>query len=333
MQINCNDEAVLKIIGRLTIEFPELDLQNQLKVKGIVEQVLYEYEVVTKETSLVASDLEGKIQLYIACRRLEGLSEKTLANYQLQLFKFASFLHKPVASITAMDIRVFLAKCCSHKKASSTNATISILKKFFSWMQDEECIIKNPMNKIKQTKTEKRVRKALNDEEVEMLRDGCQTLRDIVLVEFLLATGCRVSEVVGIDRSHINWNEMSLNVIGKGNKERTVYFNTKTKRLLKKYIASREDSNEALFVTSKRPHGRLGVRAIQRDIARIAANGGLEKKVYPHLLRHCFGTKKLNSGMDLSVLQRIMGHSSPQTTLIYAEISTENVRHEYRKSS
>ncbi len=324
------DEVVIKMVGKLSLEFPEI---NQLKVRELLEEVLYKYDVKPTETALVVSDIEDKIGIYLASKKLDGLSPKTLKNYQYNLMIFANYLRKPLATINAMDLRMYLAQRCKGLKPSSVNGQISILKSFFGWLANEEYIPKNPTTKLKQTKEPKRVRHAMTEEEIELLRQACKTDREKALIEFLISTGCRLSEVVGVNKDNINWYEMSLFVIGKGNKERKVYFNTKAKILLKKYLDSRKDNNEALFVTSKKPHTRLGGRSIQREIQKIAHRAGMDKSIYPHLFRHSFATHKLNSGMSLPVIQHLMGHENPSTTQIYAELSEENVMHEYKKIS
>ncbi|MDS1004954.1 tyrosine-type recombinase/integrase [Clostridium sporogenes] len=324
------EEVVIKLVGKLSLEIPDID---QLKVRNIVEEVLYKYSILPEETGLVSSDIEEKLTIYLASKKLDGLSRKTLKNYEYNLLIFASHLRKPLATINTMDLRMFLAVRCKNLKQTSVNGQISILKSFFGWLHDEEYIPKNPAKKLKQTKEPKRVRHALNQEELELLRQACKTNREKALLEFLISTGCRLSEVVGIDKSDIDWNEMSLHVIGKGNKERKVYFDVKTKILLKKYLAIRDDITPALFVASKGTHARLGGRSIQREIKKIAKRVGTEKPIYPHLFRHSFATGKINSGMPLPVLQHIMGHENPSTTQIYAELSEENIRHEYKKIS
>ncbi|HDK7138915.1 TPA: tyrosine-type recombinase/integrase [Clostridium botulinum] len=324
------EEVVIKLVGKLSLEFPEID---QLKVRTIAEEVLYKYRVLPEETALVSSDIEEKLQIYLASKKLDGLSIKTLKNYEYNLLIFADHLRKPLAAINTMDLRMFLAVRCKNMKQTSMNGQISILKSFFGWLVDEEYIPKNPAKKLKQTKEPKRLRRALSEEEVELLRQAAKTDREKALVEFLVSTGCRLSEVVGVDKLDIDWNEMSLFVIGKGNKERKVYFNVKTKICLKKYLNKRKDNNEALFVTSKRPHARLGGRSIQREIKKIAKRTGLEKSIHPHLFRHSYATHNLNSGMPMPILQQLMGHESPATTQIYAELSQENIKHEYKKIS
>ncbi|MGO5074337.1 site-specific tyrosine recombinase/integron integrase [Clostridium sporogenes] len=324
------EEVVIKLVGKLSLEIPDID---QLKVRNIVEEVLYRYSILPEETGLVSSDIEEKLQIYLASKKLDGLSKKTLKNYEYNLLIFADHLRKPLATINTMDLRMFLAVRCKNMKQTSMNGQISILKSFFGWLADEEYIPKNPAKKLKQTKEPKRLRHAMTEEEIELLRQACKTDREKALVEFLISTGCRLSEVVGVDKGDINWHEMSLNVVGKGDKERKVYFSTKAKILLKKYLLTREDNNEALFVTSKRPHARLGGRSVQREIKKIADRAGINKSIYPHLFRHSFATHKLNAGMPMSIIQHLMGHENPSTTQIYAELSQENIRHEYKKIS
>ncbi|AUN10662.1 site-specific tyrosine recombinase/integron integrase [Clostridium botulinum] len=324
------EEVVIKLVGKLSLEFPDID---QLKARTIIEEVLYKYRVLPEETALVSSDIDERLQIYLASKKLDGLSKKTLKNYEYNLLIFASHLRKPLAIINTMDLRMFLAVRCKNMKPSSMNGQISILKSFFGWLATEEYIPKNPAAKLKQTKEPKRVRKPLTKEEIELLREACETDRQKALVEFTISTGCRLSEIVEVNKDDINWHEMSLFVVGKGDKERKVYFNTKAKILLKKYLLTREDGNPALFVTSKRPYNRLGGRSIQREFKKIANIAGLEKSIHPHLFRHSFATYKINSGMPMPIIQHLMGHESPSTTQIYAQLSEETVKYEYKKIS
>ncbi|MEW9093965.1 MAG: site-specific tyrosine recombinase/integron integrase [Clostridiaceae bacterium] len=330
MYSTSKNEVVIKLVGKLSLEFPEID---QLRVRAITEEVLYKYDVLPQETALVTSDIEEKIQIYLASKRLDGLSPETLKNYNYNLMIFASHLRKPLSTINAMDLRMYLAVRGKNLKASSLNGQISILKSFFSWLHEEEYIPRNPASKLKQTKEPKRLRNPLSEEEIELLRQACDSDREKALFEFIYSTGCRLSEVVGVDKSDINWHEKTLRVIGKGNKEREVCFSTKAKILLKKYLKTRKDGNEALFVASKYPHNRLGGRSIEREVAKIAQRAGIDKPVFPHLFRHSFATHKLNSGMPLHIVQHLLGHETPSTTQIYAQTCKEYVIHEYRKTS
>ena len=326
-----NNEIIIRLVGKLTLEFPEI---NQLKVRQIAEEVLYKYDIVPQETGLTTSnDTEEKLHIYLVVKKLDGLSIRTLKNYNQELLKFANYLRKPLGSVTTMDLRMYLAQRCINLKPSTTNTQNYILKSFFSWLREEEYIPQNPMLKIKATKEPGRLRHALTVDEVEVLRQKCKNIREKALLEFTYSSGCRLSEIVDINKEDIDWHNKTLKVIGKGNKERVVCFNTKSKYLLKEYILSRADDKPALFVASKGPHSRLGGRSIEREIKNIAIRADLGKSIYPHLLRHSIATHLLAAGMALHNVQALLGHSDPKTTQIYAETSIENVVYEYKRIS
>ena len=325
-----NDEVIIRMVGKLTLEFPDID---QLKVREIIEESLYKYDVVPVETGLVVSDVEDRLMIYLAVKKLDGLAKTTLKNYKDNILKFSNVLIKPIATVTTMDLRMYLANRCKNMKPTSTNEQIFILKSFFGWLYTEEYIPKNPTTKLKPTKTPSRLREALSTEEIEILRQKCNSIREKTLFEFTYSTGCRLTEIVSINKEDIDWNNKMLKVVGKGNKERVVCFNTKAKYLLKEYLLTRSDNNCALFVTSKYPINRLGGRSIEREIKNIADRANLGKAIYPHLLRHSIATHLLAGGMALHNVQQLLGHSDPKTTQIYAETSIENVVYEYKRIS
>lgn len=325
------EELIIKTIGKLSLMYPEID---QLKVRDMLYEVINNYEITSRETSLVASDIPDRATMYLAVKKLDGLSKKTLYNYKLHLERFASAVVKPLSMITTNDIRVFLAMLSNSKnlKQTSISTEISILKSFFGWLTNEEIIPKNPTAKIKQPKKEKRLRKSLTQEELEMLRDSCITSRQRAILEFLFSTGCRLEEMVNVNVEDIKWDKGEINVIGKGNKERTVYLNAKAKLYLRKYLKEREKiESPALFVASRYPHKRMGGRSIEREINKINQIAGFEKSVYPHLIRHTTATLALKAGMTLTSIQHLLGHEDPGTTQIYAETNSEDVKHEYNK--
>lgn len=328
--MNCNEEFVVKAIGKLTLEF-NFDWEQQRKINEILHLSLYEYEVFTREKGLVASDLEEKIMLYLQVKKLEHYSESTLRNYFYILRRFEGFMKKPVATISKNDIRFFLANCYPNHKASSVNSVIFCLKAFFQWLADEEMIPKNPARLIKETKLPKRLRKSLTAHEIERLRVACKDTRDRALLEFLFATGCRVAEVVNVNISDLNFNNNSLIVIGKGDKQRTVYFSDKTKLYLENYLNERKDNNPALFIAERKPFNRVGPRGIEGIIAKIGIRAKFTKDIYPHLLRHSMATLGLRAGADISTIQHLLGHTSPATTETYAEQSDINLQHEYNQ--
>jgi integrase/recombinase XerD len=302
-------------------------------IREAVEDVLYDYDLTPAQRALVVQDdMADKILLYLASRKIDGLSERTLEGYQRYLGKFALVMRMNVEDITTMDIRRYLAYYAQTGVKKTTISTISnVLRGFFKWLEDEEYIIKSPVRKIKPIKIAKRLRKGLTHEELEILRDACNTYRQRALLEFFYATGCRLEEVENINKADIDWQRLKLAVIGKGDKERIVYLNAKAKIHLQKYLMTRLDDSEALFVTSKRPIKRLGRRSIERDFKKIEEQSKLGKSIYPHLIRHTMATHLLNSGADLGIVQAILGHEDASTTQIYAQLSTSNIEHEYRK--
>jgi len=327
------DEATIRIIGKLDLAYG--DIFDQRKVRMIVEEVLYDYELVPMSKELALLDnMNDKIMLYLATKKLDGLSIRTLESYSRHLNRFSNHIRKNVEDITAMDVRLHLA---NYAKTGVKNSTLStetdILRGFFRWLEDEEYILKSPMRKIKTPKVEKRTRQALTKEEFEILRGGAKTLRQKALLELLYSTGCRLEEVENMIKADIDWQRLQMNVIGKGNKERTVYINATAQVHLRKYIMSRTDECDSLFATERQPIRKMGRRAIQREINKIMEQSGLNKNVFPHLIRHTFSTHMINAGMSLNVLQEILGHDSPETTLIYANVSNKTIEHEYRKYS
>lgn len=328
--MNCNEEFVVKAIGKLTLEF-NFDWQQQRKINEILHLALYEYDVLSKETTLMTSDLEEKIMLYLQVKKLEHYSDSTLKNYFYVLRRFENFLKKPVATISKNDIRFFLANCYADNKASTVNTIIFCLKGFFQWLTDEEFIPKNPARLIKATKIPKRLRHSLTVKELEQLRLACNTERERALLEFLFATGCRIGEVVKTNISDLDLNNNSLKVIGKGDKQRIVYYNDKTKLYLENYLKTRKDNNPALFISERFPFDRMGIRGLECIISKVGVRAKLTKDIYPHLIRHTMATLGLRAGADISTIQHLLGHTSPATTETYAEQSCENLRHEYNQ--
>lgn len=208
---------------------------------------------------------------------------------------------------------------------------LSVLKSFFSWLTNEEIIERDPTRKIKPPKKEKLLPKALTIEELELLREFCTNRRERAILEVLYATGGRLSEIQALNIKDIDEQDMSARVIGKGNKEREVYFSFKSMFHLRKYIAERIDNNPALFVTEVKPHNRLSKRGIQREISKIAERAEIKKNCSPHTLRHSFATLTLNNGADIMAIQALLGHSSPATTQIYAHITDNRKKEQYRR--
>lgn len=325
-----HEQIITKVLDRAS-EFLQDSLVQQLRV--ILYEELYACKIEPACTAIaVLDDMPEKIKLFLASKRLDGMSINTVRNYHYLLKRFSDTMRKDVSQVTSMDIRMYLAHIARRGLKNNTLATnISTLKSFFNFLEGEEFIIKSPLRVIKTTKVEKRVRKALSREELEMLRDACKTLREKALVEIFYSTGCRLDEIQKLDKGEVNWASGSMMVIGKGNKEREVYLNARAMFHLKKYLNSRTDSNPALFVCGKRPYNRLGRRSIEIEFSEIGKRAEIQKSVYPHLVRHTTATNMLQGGASLTEVQNLLGHDSPATTQIYAHLSTEAVKQSHSK--
>lgn len=319
------EEIIIKILTRASA-FLNSEQVNQLRMA--LEEELYHCTITTECTALIVSgNFPSRAALFLACKKLDGYSQHTIDNYKRILQHFYSVISKDVEQITTMDIRMYLALRTKDNLKRSTIATITGgLKSFFSWLTDEEYISKNPMKKIKNMKKEKRLRKALTREELELLREACQTQRDKAMLEVFYSTGCRLAEILNLNKSDINWTSGSVRVIGKGDKERIVFLNARSALHLKMYLNSRNDSNPALFVSTRQPHERLSRRGIERVFSSLGKRAGINKPVYPHILRHTTATNMINNGASLMEVQLYLGHDSPDTTQIYAEMDAQAIQ-------
>ena len=288
--------------------------------------ILKDYSI-TKESDEQRSDLNRRIKYYLGAKRIDGLSDKTLGNYRCNLEMFAARVNKSAAKVTTDDIRGYISYLdeTRHLKDTSLQTHINILRAFFGWLHTEERIKKNPMSKIKSLKLDKKgARQALTVEELERLRDACKTYREKALIEFLVSTGCRLSEVAQLRAADLNLADRSVQVTGKGDKDRVVYFSVRARLMVQEYIVQLK-GGDGLFVSNKSPYEPLKPRAIQRIVRSLSERAGLEGRVHPHLLRHTFATHALNGGMDVTVIQRLLGHEDIATTQIYAELNEEGV--------
>lgn len=300
------------------------------EIRSRVSEIVSNFDIrmINREES--HPDLKEKIDLFLAGKQLEGLSNITLGGYKIHLRIFENEVKKKVEDITTNDIRHYLSQY-SHQKRSTQSGKLSVLKSFFGWLTSEEILQRDPTSKIKPPKKEKRLPKALSIEELELLRETCQSTRQRTLLEALYATGCRLDEVYKLNREDIDHQTMSCRVIGKGDKEREVYLSFKAMYHLKKYLLSRTDDEPALIITERRPYRRLSHRGIQREIRLLAENAGMKKKISPHTLRHTFATLTLNNGAEIAAVQELLGHENPATTMIYTSLSAERKREQHKK--
>jgi integrase/recombinase XerD len=325
--MNLIEQILSDLVSALKDLYPNIEVES---TKNKLSTVLSEYYFQRVELGEVHPDLEDKIQLFISAKKLEGLSSITLDNYLMELSIFVDIVKKKAEDIATADVRMYLSQDGS-LKMSTIRKKLSVLKSFFSWLASEEYIKRDPTTKLKAPKDEYRLPKSLSIEELEMLRESCDTVRQRSFLEILYATGCRLSEIHGLDKADINPQNMSTLVIGKGDKQREVYFSIRAMYHLSKYLKGRNDNCEALMVTERKPYRRLSRRGIQREIDIIAQKAGLQDKVSPHVLRHTFATLTLNNGAELVAIQELLGHSSPDTTLRYAKINHERKREQHKK--
>lgn len=322
--------VIIKILNELQQKY---DINN-VDVKNILDKHLSEYILLTNKNELMVSDLNEKINFFIGIKQLEGLSVQSLRRYYEELNMFSRYVLKSVSQITVNDIRLYFSSIQSENiyKKTTINGKLGVLRSFFGTLHKEEVIDKNPAIRLKNLKVDnKNLREHLTVEELEEIRNACVTIREKALVEFLYSTGCRVSEVTSIKVSDISWDKSCLIVHGKGDKYRTVYFSVKCKIYLQKYINENKAKSEILFIGEKRPFKGLTKSGIEKIIKKIASRTALSKSIYPHIFRHTFATLALQKGMDIEVIQQLLGHEQINTTQIYATISTNQLQLSYEK--
>lgn len=321
------------IITKILAQVIDLPVEILQRLEKAILWELVQYDISPKSTDLVPyTGVPQLLKLYLASRKVDGLSQKTLKNYYLELTNFFARLQKDPVNITSTDIRMYLAgKENTGVKKSTMSTILSNIKAFYGWLENEEYIIKSPCRKLKAIKTPKHVRKPLNPAELEKIRIACETNRDSAMLEVFYSTGARLDEIYKLNREDISWRDGSCLVFGKGSKEREVYFNAKALVHLQNYLDERKDLNPALFVSERAPHGRLKPRSIEEVFKNLGIRAGINRPVFPHLIRHTTATNALKSGAPLGIIQKMLGHENPSTTQIYAELDTEDVRTEHRK--
>lgn len=272
------------------------------------------------------------LQAFISAKKIEGCSEKTLCYYQSSIEALLRSEQKRIGELETNDIRSYLARY--QEERGSSRVTIDNLRRifssFFAWMEDEDYIAKSPVRRIHKVRTESLVKEVISDEHMEVLRDTCHEIRDLAMIDLLASTGMRVGELVKMNREDIDFHERQCVVFGKGNKEREVYFNARTKIHLKRYLESRTDNNPALFVSLFLPYNRLTIGGVETRLRQLGKCAGLNK-VHPHKFRRTLATMAIDKGMPIEQVQRLLGHVKIDTTLHYAMVNQVNVKMAHRK--
>ena len=316
-------EILNKVKSKCNVNDEE-SLQNEIM------KILSPYEIKDKRVMLDNNDLSTQIRNFLSAKDLEGCSKNTIKDYNTELNIFKNKIYKNVNDITTNDIRLFISQF-PHLKTSSVVKKIFVLKSFFGWLFEEEIIEKNPTRKIKTPKTERRLPEALNIEELELLRENCKTRRERAVIEVSYSTGCRLSEIQNMNIKDIDWQNKSIKVFGKGNKERMVYLSFKAVYHLKRYLEERKDDCNALFITERRPYRRLSKRCIQKIYKKVSNRYSFNKNIHPHLMRATFGTNLLSNGANITDIQYLLGHNSLETSLEYLKISEDKVKEVHTK--
>ena len=310
---------------------PYLNNAQVERLQVVMQHALFGYEV-TENGNKVFSVEQNYMELFLSAKRIEGCSEKSLKYYQSTIEAMLTGVSKEVKHITTHDIRAYLTEYQTKKQSS--RVTIDnirrILSSFFSWLEDEEYILKSPVRRIHKVKTASNIKETYSDEALELMRDNCVEIRDLAIIDMLTSTGMRIGEMVLLNREDIDFNERECIVFGKGDKERVVYFDARTKIHLQEYLSSRKDDNAALFVSLKAPYSRITIGGIESRLRAFGKQLGLQK-VHPHKFRRTLATMAIDKGMPIEQLQQLLGHKRIDTTLQYAMVKQSNVKIAHRK--
>ena len=320
-------KLMIEIETVMGVIYPTVDKD---KISVNVEQILSNYDIRRKFTTEFVNDFADKIELYLSAIKVEGHKENTINGYKMELTRFSKFVNKAAEQVETDDIRAYL----SSKKnwmLSTVDRKLSQIRSFYKWLVKEEILLRNPAVKINPPKLPKRLPKGLSIEELEMVREACVTKRERALVEVFYSTACRLSELKNLKIDDINFTDQSIRVIGKGDVERTVYLSEKSYYYLRKYLETRRDNCEFIFVTIRRPYRQMQNRTIEDVIEKIRKRVNMKKKLTPHVFRHSFATQAVNNGADLADVQHLLGHSNPATTLIYAKVSEERKKQAHKR--
>lgn len=318
------------IIDVMQQMLPHLDNAQMQKLQKVLEYTLHGCEITVLEEN--DNDNSKLVESFISAKRIEGCSEKTLKYYRTTIETMLISVDKSIRYIQTEDLRSYLINYQNEKQSS--RVTIDnirrILSSFFSWLEDEDYILKSPVRRIHKVKTATNIKETYTDEDLEKMRDNCTERRDLAIIDMLASTGMRVGEMVLLNRNDIDFNERECIVFGKGSKERVVYFDARTKIHLQDYLRSRTDDNPALFVSLKSPYERLKIGGVEVRLREFGKQLGLQR-VYPHKFRRTLATTAIDKGMPIEQLQQLLGHRKIDTTLQYAMVKQSNVKIAHRK--
>ncbi|MFL0198854.1 site-specific tyrosine recombinase/integron integrase [Clostridium sp. WILCCON 0269] len=320
----------------IEIEQQMINLLNNMQMEELHKVLLKKLQGVAFIDKTNSENLENEevdyCNMFICAKRVEGCSEKSIKYYKSTIENMLKTSHKPVKHITTEDLREYLAEY--YKRSNCSKVSIDnirrILSSFFSWLEDENYVIKSPVRRIHKIRTGRIVKEVYTDEHLEIMRDNCKEIRDLAIIDLLNSTGMRVGELVKLNIDDINFNERECIVEGKGDKQRRVYFDARTKIHLRNYLNSRVDDNRALFVSLIEPYNRLNISGIEIRMRTLGKKLNINK-VHPHKFRRTLATRAIDKGMPIEQVQHLLGHQKIDTTLQYAMVNQNNVKISHRK--
>ena len=312
---------------------PHLNNAQSEQLKKVLEHTFYDCEIIEDHKEVDTRKSNSHLtELFISSKRIEGCSEKSLKYYESTISAMINDVGKDIKCVDTDDLRTYLTNY--QQQRNSSKVTIDnirrILSSFFSWLEDEDYILKSPVRRIHRIKTSSNIKETYSDEDLELMRDNCSELRDLAMIDLLASTGMRVGEMVLLNREDINFNERECVVFGKGSKERLVYFDARTKIHLQNYLECRTDNEQALFVTLKAPYNRLTIGGVEARLRSFGRKLSISK-VHPHKFRRTLATMAIDKGMPIEQLQQLLGHQRIDTTLKYAMVKQSNVKLAHKK--
>ena len=318
------EEKIVVIINAMT------EVLNASQLRKLQEVLLKELAV--NESAQQSTSNEEYLQMFLNAKKIEGCSERTVQYYQVTIKHFLRAIDTKVQKISTEEIRQYLVDYqgindCSKTTVDNIRRNIS---SFFSWLEEEDYILKSPMRRIHKIKATQVVKTIISDEEIEKLRGSCQHARDLAIIDLLYSTGIRVGELVRLNRKDINFNDRECIVLGKGDKERKVYFDAKAKIHLQEYLKMRSDDNDALLVTLDAPHVRLKISGVEIRLRNLGKQANVER-IHPHKFRRTMATRAIDKGMPVEQVQKLLGHSQIDTTMQYAIVNQSNVKESHRR--
>lgn len=311
-----------------------LNNAQRQKLSEVLEHCFFNVDVIAlgnENLNQIKSNQSLKEE-FLSAKQVEGCSERSVSYYSSTLDNLIKTLEKPFNQMETEDLRTYLSEY--QKKNNASKQTIDnirrILSSFFTWLEDENYILKSPVRRIHKIKTTKQVKETYSDEALERLRDNCKTIRDLAIIDILSSTGMRVGELVKLNRVDVDFNNRECVVLGKGSKERVVYFDARTKLHLQNYLNSRKDENPALFVSLLEPHNRLEIAGVEIMLRKLGRSLEINK-VHPHKFRRTLATRAIDKGMPIEQVQKLLGHQKIDTTMEYAIVDQQNVKNSHKK--